>query len=171
MSAVPVADVSGERAGGSTRDATQASIRQKAGQFQPFVTAVERGTAISFPNDDDYHHNVYSFSSARRFQLPLYKGDTPAPVLFDKTGTVVLGCNIHDWMVAYVRVLDTPYFAVSGEQGKAAIIALPKGEYDVSVWHPQRRKRRDEPTRISVADATLELEFAIRLKPQWRNRP
>ena len=87
-------------------------------QFLPAVLAVRSGTRVSFPNRDDIRHQVYSFSPAKRFELRLYK-DTPSePVLFDKPGLVVLGCNIHDWMVGYIYVTDDPWFAVSDEAGK-----------------------------------------------------
>lgn len=148
-----------------------ATIRQADGQFKPLVTAVQRGASIEFPNEDHYHHNVYSFSSARRFQLPLYREETPPPVLFDKAGTVVLGCNIHDWMVAYVRVLPTPFFAISDSEGKVRINGLPHGVYDASIWHPQRKSRRDQPQRITVGENPALLNLQIRLVPQWRQQP
>ena len=80
------------------------TVSQENKQFTPLVTAVEAGTAISFPNRDNILHNVYSFSKPKKFQLPLYKDEPPDPVVFDQPGKVILGCNIHDWMVAYVYV-------------------------------------------------------------------
>ena len=73
-------------------------------EFTPKVTAVLVGTPIRFPNHDNVRHQVYSFSPAKRFELPLYAGVPARPVVFDKPGVVVLGCNIHDWMVGYVYV-------------------------------------------------------------------
>ncbi len=106
-------------------------------QFLPAVLAVRSGTRVSFPNRDDIRHQVYSFSPAKRFELRLYK-DTPSePVLFDKPGLVVLGCNIHDWMVGYIYVTDDPWFAVSDDAGKLHIDDLPVGRYHVTLWHPQ----------------------------------
>ncbi|MBF0516283.1 MAG: methylamine utilization protein, partial [Nitrospirae bacterium] len=57
-------------------------------------------------------------------------------MLFDKPGVVVIGCNIHDWMKAYIYVVETPYFARSDSNGKTIINNLPAGQYDVTVWHP-----------------------------------
>lgn len=106
-------------------------------QFSPAVLAVRSGTRVSFPNRDDIRHQVYSFSAAKRFELRLYKGTPTQPVLFDQPGLVVLGCNIHDWMLGYIYVTDDPWFAVSDAQGQLQINDLPAGRYHVTVWHPQ----------------------------------
>ena len=104
--------------------------------FVPYVTVVRAGTQIRFPNSDNIRHHVYSFSAAKRFELPLYAGKHAAPVLFDKAGTVVMGCNIHDWMIGYVYVAETPYFAKTPADGTALLRELPPGQYTVRVWHP-----------------------------------
>ncbi|ERH54165.1 methylamine utilization protein [Pseudomonas chengduensis] len=113
-----------------------ARMDQRNKQFQPHVLAVRTGTSVSFPNSDDIRHQVYSFSPAKRFELRLYQGTPSEPVLFDKPGLVVLGCNIHDWMLGYIYVTDDPWFAVSDEHGRAAIAELPAGRYAVTLWHP-----------------------------------
>jgi plastocyanin len=113
-----------------------ARMDQRNKQFQPHVLAVRTGTSVSFPNSDDIRHQVYSFSPAKRFELRLYQGTPSDPVLFDKPGLVVLGCNIHDWMLGYIYVTDDPWFAVSDEHGRAAIAELPAGRYAVTLWHP-----------------------------------
>lgn len=109
---------------------------QRNQQFQPHVLAVRTGTSVSFPNSDDIRHQVYSFSPAKRFELRLYQGTPSEPVLFDKPGLVVLGCNIHDWMLGYIYVTDDPWFAVSDDDGRAVIADLPVGRYVVTLWHP-----------------------------------
>lgn len=105
--------------------------------FVPYVTAVRVGTQVRFPNSDDIRHHVYSFSPAKKFELPLYSGKHAAPVLFDKPGVVVMGCNIHDWMVGYVYVTETPYFAKTSADGIVQLRDLPPGQYTVRVWHPE----------------------------------
>jgi hypothetical protein len=92
---------------------------------------------------------VYPFSPAKRFELPLYAGAPAEPVVFDKPGVVVLGCNIHDWMVGYVYVSESPYFAKTGSDGKALLAELPPSVYAVRVWHPQL-EAAEETTRKSV---------------------
>ena len=94
-------------------------------QFVPKVQAVLVGTPVTFPNNDNVRHQVYSFSPAKRFELPLYAGVPAQPIVFDKPGVVVLGCNIHDWMVGYIYVSESPYFAKTGKDGKAVLADLP----------------------------------------------
>lgn len=147
------------------------TIAQADRQFKPLVTAVQTGTAIAFPNDDDIHHNVYSISRAKRFQLPLYKDKAPDPVLFDQPGSVVLGCNIHDWMVAYVRVLDTPHFGKTDRHGNVVLEALEAREYEVEVWHPRKRRRQNTTSRHVAGSAGSEvIELRISMTPQWRSQ-
>jgi plastocyanin len=110
------------------------AIEQKDREFLPFVTAVQVGTQVTFPNKDPLLHHVYSFSPAKTFEIKLYTGDSPS-VLFDKPGPVALGCNIHDWMEAYIYVSPTPYFARTDERGSARV-SLPAGAYTLQAWHP-----------------------------------
>lgn len=131
-------------------------------QFLPAVLAVRSGTRVSFPNRDDIRHQVYSFSPAKRFELRLYKGTPSEPVLFDKPGLVVLGCNIHDWMVGYIYVTDDPWFAVSDEAGQLHIDGLPAGRYQVTLWHPQMTDLLPQAgTDIEVPAAGLQLSLPV----------
>jgi plastocyanin len=142
----PVADavVVAVPADGGARPPAKATERPRADvvdqvdkEFTPKVAAILVGTAVTFPNHDDVRHHVYSFSPAKRFELPLYAGVPAGPVVFDKPGVVVLGCNIHDWMVGYIYVSESPYFAKTGKDGKAILAELPPRAYAVRVWHPQ----------------------------------
>ncbi len=110
-------------------------MAQMGRAFVPPVLVVRTGTAVNFPNRDTVRHHVYSFSPAKRFELRLYQGTPSEPVLFDKPGLVVLGCNIHDWMLGYVYITDDPRFAVSDEQGRISL-DLPPGTYQMTFWHP-----------------------------------
>jgi hypothetical protein len=149
----------------------RAEIDQIDKEYVPHVTAVRVGTAISFPNRDQIRHHVYSFSDAKSFEIPLYKGDPPEPVLFDKPGVVVLGCNIHDWMKAYVFVTETPHFAVTDESGRAALADLASGEWAVEVWHPELKGAPDATRqRVSVDGASAALTFAIDRQREFRPR-
>ncbi|HEX7642702.1 MAG TPA: methylamine utilization protein [Burkholderiaceae bacterium] len=137
---VPLADavvyaepVSGQVLPRSARRTVE--IEQRKRRFNPLVTVVQVGTEINFPNNDTVKHHVYSFSPAKVFDLPLYSGTPAAPQLFDKAGTVVLGCNIHDQMIAYVEVVDTPFFGKTDVSGKLRLDALPPGKYQLRAWH------------------------------------
>jgi plastocyanin len=140
-------------------------------EFLPKVQAVLVGTAVIFPNRDSVRHQVYSFSPAKRFELSLYTG-VPQAVTFDKPGVVILGCNIHDWMVGYVYVSESPYFAKTNAEGKAVLTDLPPRGYVVRVWHPQLSVAEDT-TRKSV-DASrgtrAEVVWTLTLNPEVRIR-
>ncbi len=116
---------------------TRAIMDQRNNAFVPGVLPVQVDTSVAFPNGDQVRHQVYSFSPAKRFELPLYAGVTAAPVRFDQAGVVVLGCNIHDAMIASVVVLDTPYFVKTGADGRAHLSA-PPGDYQLRVWHSRQ---------------------------------
>jgi plastocyanin len=149
---------------------TPAVIDQQNKQFVPQILAVQVGASVAFPNSDIIRLHVYSFSPAKRFELPLYIGTPAAPVVFDKPGVVVLGCNIHDWMVGYIYVLATPYFAKTAEDGKAHLADVPPGAYEARVWHP-RMKGEPEKTGKAVtipASDPGQVAFVVALKPERR---
>jgi plastocyanin len=148
------------------------SVAQIDKQFVPYVIAVRAGTEIEFPNHDNIRHHVYSFSQAKRFELPLYAGTPAEPVLFETPGVVTLGCNIHDWMISYVYVTETPWFATSAASGTATIPALPPGRYRVRVWHPRMAAGEDEATRevVIAGDAPVAEQWQLRLTPDLRPR-
>jgi len=112
-----------------------ATVDQIHKTFVPHVSVVRTGTAVSFPNSDQIHHQVYSFSPAKKFQIDLYARAPQSAIVFDKPGLVVLGCNIHDQMLAFVIVVDSPYFAKTNASGSVRV-DLPAGRYSVRVWHP-----------------------------------
>jgi plastocyanin len=114
----------------------RATIDQVNKEFVPRMTVVRAGTQVFFPNSDNIRHSIYSFSPAKTFATKLYSGREAAPVSFDTTGLVVLGCNIHDKMVAWVLIVDTPWFARSGANGLATLRALPAGDYQLTATAP-----------------------------------
>lgn len=117
--------------------ALKADMDQRDQEFVPRVLAVHSNTQVKFPNSDNIRHQVYSFSPAKRFELRLYSGTPSDPLLFDKPGIVVLGCNIHDWMLGYIYVTDEPWFAVSDANGVVKFDDMPVGHYSATVWHPK----------------------------------
>lgn len=130
-------------------------------QFVPHILAVQRGSLVSFPNSDSIKHHVYSFSPTNTFELQLYKGLKAAPLPFEKQGEVELGCNVHDWMLGYILVVDTPYFAKTDQKGTVEI-DVPSGEYRLKVWHP--RIQDDEVTLAQTVNIAGEYSLDIKLK-------
>lgn len=144
-------------------------IAQSGQQYRPYVTPVRVGTLVEFPNKDDVQHHLYSVSKPKPFEKPLYESGASESVLFDRPGVVTLGCNIHDWMVAYVVVLETPWFAKSSAEGRASVPALPAGRYRLDLWHP--RLAAPVTREIVVgAEGALEEKFELKLKPDRRIR-
>lgn len=132
-------------------------------EFVPLVTPVQAGAAVVFPNKDNIRHQVYSFSPAKVFNLKLYSGVRAEPVIFDKPGPVVLGCNIHDKMLAYIYVVETPYFAKTAKAGSVRIDNIAAGEYEVKVWHPNLEVNPEAQTVKIKADATEATTFSVKL--------
>lgn len=135
-----------------------AEVAQVNKQFDPQVRVVTVGTAVSFPNRDTVRHQVYSFSPTKTFELKLYAGTTANPVVFDKPGIAVLGCNIHDKMVAWVVVVETPYFGRSGADGKFQLDNVPPGNYHLRIWHtnlPVGAPALDQPLALAATGDSL----------------
>jgi plastocyanin len=131
----------------------RADIDQRNRAFVPLVSIVQRGTSIYFPNSDNIRHQVYSFSPAKVFELRLYSGRPADPVRFDSPGVVVLGCNIHDTMVGWIRVVDTPWFAHANSEGVATLSNVPAGTYSLRAWHPRLSGSEPEiPVEVSGDD-------------------
>ncbi|MEJ0084442.1 MAG: methylamine utilization protein [Pseudomonadota bacterium] len=114
----------------------RALIDQVNKEFVPKVSIFQAGTSVFFPNSDNIRHSIYSFSPAKVFTTKLYSGREAAPITFDHAGVVVLGCNIHDAMVAWVYIVDTPWFGKSGADGIGTLRGLPDGEYTITAAAP-----------------------------------
>lgn len=127
-----------------------AVMDQRNRMFVPHVLPVQTGTSVQFPNSDDVRHHVYSFSPAKPFQLPLYKGTPANPEVFDRAGVVTLGCNIHDQMSAFIIVVDTPYFEKTAASGQAVLRDVDGGRYTVRVWYPDMRTE-PQPQSITLS--------------------
>ena len=139
----------------TSSEKSAAIIDQINKEFAPRVSVVQKGTLVRFPNSDNIRHHVYSFSDANRFELKLYSGEPSEPVRFDREGLVILGCNIHDWMVAYVLVVNTPYHIVQQANTKATL-NVAAGAYQLLIWHPDLGAPITEPLTIENADQHIQ---------------
>lgn len=116
----------------------QAVMDQINRAFEPDLLVIPVRSTVAFPNSDTVSHQIYSFSPAKRFQLPLYHGKPYPPTQFEQAGVVTLGCNIHDEMLAYVVVTDAPFFGRTAANGSWSA-EVPSASYRVSIWHPRIR--------------------------------
>jgi plastocyanin len=149
--------------------ASSAIMDQINKEFVPEILVVRTGTSVSFPNSDSVAHQVYSFSPVKRFSLPLYRGKPYPPVVFDQAGIATLGCNIHDHMVGYIVVTDTPYFGQTNAQGQWSR-DLPPGSYRIRTWHPRLNEQVGEQslTLIESSAASVTIKLTKPLRPPQR---
>ena len=160
--AVVLVEATGARP--TVKPLADAELSQAGKAFHPRVTLITVGTRVHFPNFDTVRHHVYSFSPIKPFELKLYAGVPSQPVTFDKPGVAVLGCNIHDQMAAWVVVADTPWFARSGDDGRARIDDLPAGSYKLRAWHPglgPGERGPEQALTIGGANASVALRLAV----------
>ena len=151
-----------EPAGATLRPAVaplkQAAMAQRNKTFLPHLLAIEVGTAVDFPNDDPMFHNVFSNYDGQVFDVQVYAPKTSRRVVFRRPGMVHVFCNIHETMSAVIAVLPTPYFTVTGPDGRFQLRA-PAGQYRLHVWHervePEVAARLERAVTVGPSDATM----------------
>lgn len=142
-------------------------VAQQDIQFQPYVLIAPVGGTVAFPNLDRVRHHVYSFSRGARFELELYGRDETRSHTFTTAGVAALGCNIHDEMLAYIKVVDTPWAMKTDATGDAILRDVPPGGATLRVWHPRLAGRGNEVAEtltVGAADArrTVSGDFSAR---------
>jgi plastocyanin len=145
------------------RPMAQVDMAQQNKRFVPDVLLVTRGTPVAFPNRDTVRHHVYSFSPTKRFELKLYVGTPAQPVVFGQPGVAVLGCNIHDQMIAWVVVVDTPYRAQADADGRVVLDNVPPDAYQLRLWHQRLPVgAAAQAQALSMTDKSLALRVVLR---------
>lgn len=148
------------------------TIAQDHLQFSPYVTPIRVGTPIRFPNYDKLEHHVKSFSPAKEFEIKVYESGTPPPVTFDKPGVVVIYCLLHEWMRAYVLVLETAHFSKTDGSGSASLGGLKEGTWEIKAWHPDMGTIK--PALLQIVKVTdkgvAPLQFAFDFVPRKRRQ-
>jgi plastocyanin len=143
------------------------TLDQHGREFIPHVLVIPKGTSVIFPNSDKIQHHVYSFSSAKSFEIKLYKG-TPEPIVFNQAGVVALGCNIHDWMLGYVFVTEAPHFTKTDASGRWSL-ELGTGEYKLTFWHPDASVLDALPNKTVYIPISKPIQYNINLNSYRRN--
>lgn len=147
-----------------TRLAAEKTIDQRSETFIPLVTIVPKGGHVVFANNDQTTHQVYSFSAVKQFEITLARGEKSPPIAFDNPGVAALGCNIHDHMIAYAFVAESPWAVLTGSDGRGTIAEVPPGNYEAQVWHPKLPPGRAIPNlKASVSGDTTRLTANIKL--------
>lgn len=126
----------------AARDSEQIAVMDQIDkQFFPHVLIVNAGQLVQFPNSDNIRHHVYSFSEPKPFEIKLYRGTPMSPELFEKSGIVILGCNVHDQMIGYIYVANNEITALTDENG-IAVLQAPESE-EVQIWHARLSESAD----------------------------
>ncbi len=161
---VPNAVVYAIPVGGSApvvKPGTSAQVEQVQMKYEPFVSIVQKGTQMRFPNKDRADHHVKVLSGPQLFEFQIYTRKEPTPVTLDKPGMLTLQCLLHNWMSAHIYVVDTPFFSKSSSTGSAIVQDLPAGEYEVHVTHPSvafpGQMTPAMPQRIKLDNASTQL--------------
>src|SRR6185369_15314094 len=159
-----VPEIKGSMPAAASRLTVDKTIDQRNETFLPMVTIVPKGGHIAFANNDQTTHQVYSFSAAKQFEITLTRGEKSQPIAFDNAGIAALGCNIHDHMIAYAFVAESPWTALTGADGRVTIPDMPAGNYEAVVWHPKFPPGREPPKlKTSLTGDTARLSLTVRL--------
>ena len=140
-----------------------AAIDTREKRFLPRVTVVSPRSTVAFPNRDPIFHNVFSVSAGNRFDLGRYREGETRSTRFDKPGLVRVYCNVHEQMIAYVMVVESPYHTVADEQGRFRLEGLPPGRGTLVVWHERAGSRRIPITIPSAESARIRLDATLPL--------
>ncbi|MBA3836664.1 MAG: methylamine utilization protein [Zymomonas sp.] len=150
--------------GAARLPATAVMVQQNIA-FGPHVLIVPTGATVQFPNRDKVRHHIYSFSRPARFEMKLYGKDETRSHSFPAIGTVALGCNIHDRMSGFIRVVDTPFAAKSNAGGAIQLRDVPSGNATLVIWHPRAKGRDGElPLRIAMPAAAVSKRITLALR-------
>ena len=137
-------------------------LDQKSCRFQPHVQVARRGK-IDIVNSDPVLHNTHGYYGKRtafNVALPLQYGKVTK--ILRSPGEVRIDCDAHGWMLAWIYVVDNPYFAQTGDDGAFSIADVPAGEYTLAVW--QEELGLTEMPIVVAADATTEVSVELKSK-------
>jgi plastocyanin len=152
----------------ASRVPLEAIIDQRHETFIPLVSVIRKGGRVVFTNNDTTMHQVYSFAAIKQFEFEIDQGQHSAPVVFAQSGVAAIGCNIHDQMIAYVYVGDTPWTALTDAKGQARFADVPSGAYHANVWHPRLAPGKpapSEPVAVSGPDIALAVQISLLAGP------
>ena len=134
-------------------------LDQRTCRYVPHVQALPVGSTLEVVNGDPTLHNVHGYlGQATAFNLAMPSKDSRLARQLKKPGLVVVKCDVHDWMSAYVWVVDAPA-GVTGADGAYAIAGLPAGTYEVTAWHEKLGERTGKATVPATGTATLDFTF------------
>lgn len=149
------------------------NLFQKGCWFEPHVMAVPAGATVSFPNKlDKVMHNLHSYTMPSNSNRPFNKGvpfEGTFSTTLKKPGLVKMTCDVHKWMLAWIFVTDSPYNAVTDENGNFKIENIPPGTYKVQAWHEAFGRRVKKDITIN-ANADTQVDFELKKKKKRKRK-
>ncbi len=149
----------------SSAAAKASMISQQNKAFTPLIQVVQLGSKLTFTNQDDITHHIYSVSQTQRFSFKLKPG-AKKQLAVQQIGEITMGCNIHDWMNGYLLIVDTPYFAFINNEGIATFNLVVDGAYRTTVWYPGLKQPPHKISRLINTQLTM-----LRLKQPLTSLP
>jgi len=135
-------------------------INQRGCLYGPRVVGLRAGQTLQVRNSDDWLHNVHGVSTDR----DSFNVSQPASGMVNTfrphdPGILRLKCDVHTWMVAFVGVVNHPYFAVTAADGAFALRNVPVGTYEVRAWHERLGTTTSQVRVDSDREANVEMKF------------
>lgn len=116
---------------------TPVVLDQRDCHYVPHVFGIQVGQTLEIVNSDPTLHNIHFIPDANReFNMgePI-QGMRQPHVFSVKEVLIPIKCDVHNWMNAYAGVVDSPFFAVTGEDGTFTLKGLPPGTYTIEAVH------------------------------------
>jgi len=136
-------------------------VGQLGKSFTPYISVSQINSKVSFVNQDDITHHIYSAGNENKFSFKIRAGQTNSLTQFDHASEVAMGCNIHDWMSGYLLVVNTPYFGKTDKHGQVSFTIAKHGKYRIVVWHPQMQNENSRMIKEKVIVANSDFTFTL----------
>ncbi|MBL4942159.1 MAG: hypothetical protein JKY81_10905 [Colwellia sp.] len=145
-----------------TRSSKEVVVAQLGKSFTPYLSVSQVNSKVSFVNQDDITHHIYSVDSNNKFSFRIRAGQTNASETFGHVADVAMGCNIHDWMSGYLLIVNTPYFGKTDTQGQVSFNIAQQGKYNVVIWHPQLKNDNNRLSKTASIIANSTFTFTLK---------
>lgn len=160
------------REGAKPINTSSVNIKQVDKSFSPYLTVANTGSSVTFTNQDDITHHIYSVAGPERFSFSLRAHEEHEISGVDQAGVVAMGCNIHDWMSGYLLLTETPYYAMTDEEGKASIQIdlIASTRVIATAWHPQFNETLRQAVNVpELMSVTLQLKKVMADIPEQKS--